>query len=468
MPQRLIVIGGDAAGMSAASQARQRRKADDLDILVFERSSFVSYSACGEPYYVGGYVTDLDQLLARTPAEFAAMDITVHTCHEVTGLNPQAGQLTVRDIAAGTDTTFGYDLLVYATGATPFVPPIAGRELAGVHVLRTLDDALALRRLVTAGAQHAVVVGGGYIGLEVAEALHHQGVKTRVVTAGPAVLERTLDPDMGTLVTERMREMGIEVATEIEVHALQGVDGRVARVDCPGGLCFEADMVILGLGTRPEVQLAKEAGIPLGETGAVAVNPCQQTSVEGIWAAGDCAEALHRVSQRPVNIHLGTIATKQGRVAGMNIGGEYATFPGVLGTAITKVCELEIARTGLTEAEATAAGLAYQVATINSTTTAGYWPESDRMRLKVLAERGSGRLLGAQIVGGPGAGKRIDVLATALWSHMRVDELMQLDLAYAPPFAPVWDPVLIAARKAWEAGRQGHGLQRRSSAEIGA
>jgi NADPH-dependent 2,4-dienoyl-CoA reductase/sulfur reductase-like enzyme len=215
-------------------------------------------------------------------------------------------------------------------------------------------------------------------------------------------------------------------------------------------------MVILGLGTRPEVELAKEAGIPLGETGAVAVNARQQTSVEGIWAAGDCAEALHRVSQRPVNFHLGTIATKQGRVAGINIGGEYATFPGVLGTAITKVCELEIASTGLTEAAATAAGLAYQVATIESTTTAGYWPEADRMCVKVLAECGSGRLLGAQIVGGPGAGKRIDVLATALWSHMRVDELMQLDLAYAPPFAPVWDPVLIAARKAWETGRQGH------------
>src|SRR5262249_24599556 len=215
--------------------------------------------------------------------------------------------------------------------------------------------------------------------------------KTRVLTKGPAVLERTLDPDMGALVTQRMRAIGIEVLTDIEVHSLEGVDGHVARVDCPGGMCFEADVVILGLGTRPEVQLAKDAGIPLGETGAVAVNPRQQTMIEGIWAAGDCAEALHRVAQRAVNIHLGTIATKQGRVAGMNIGGEYATFPGVLGTAITKVCELEIARTGLTEAEASAAGLAYQVARIDSTTTAGYWPEAAHMCMKVLAECGSGR-----------------------------------------------------------------------------
>jgi NADPH-dependent 2,4-dienoyl-CoA reductase/sulfur reductase-like enzyme len=201
------------------------------------------------------------------------------------------------------------------------------------------------------------------------------------------------------------------------------------------------------------VQLAKEADIPLGETGAVAVNPRQQTLIEGIWAAGDCAEAFHRVSQRAVNIHLGTIANKQGRVAGINIGGEYATFPGVLGTAITKVCDLEIARTGLTEAEATAAGFAYHVATTESTTTAGYWPEAESMCVKLLSERLSGRLLGAQIVGGPGAGKRIDVFATALWNNMRADEMMQLDLAYAPPFAPVWEPVLIAARKAWEASR---------------
>jgi NADPH-dependent 2,4-dienoyl-CoA reductase/sulfur reductase-like enzyme len=185
----------------------------------------------------------------------------------------------------------------------------------------------------------------------------------------------------------------------------------------------------------------------------VVVNARQQTPVEGVWSAGDCAEAWHRVSQRPVNFHLGTIANKQGRVAGINIGGDYATFPGVLGTAITKVCELEIARTGLTEAEATAVGLEYAVATLDSTTTAGYWPEAASLRLKVLAECGSSRLLGAQIVGGPGSGKRIDVLATALWNNMRADDLMYVDLSYAPPFASVWEPVLIVARKAWEASR---------------
>jgi len=356
MPERLIIIGGDAAGMSAASQARRQRKADDLEIMAFERSSFVSYSACGEPYYVGGYISEISQLQARTPEEFAAMDITVHTRHDVIAIDPKAGSVTVRNVEAGTQETLGYDVLMYATGAAAFVPPIAGRDLAGVHVLRTLDDALAVRRLVTQGAKQAVVVGGGYIGLEVAEAFHHLGIKTRVLTKDAAVLDRTLDPDMGALVTERMRAMGIEVHTGIEVHALDGVDGRVARVDCPGGNCFEADVVVLGLGSRPEVQLAREAGIPLGETGAVAVNPRQQTRLEGIWAAGDCAEAFHRVSKRAANFHLGTIANKQGRIAGINIGGGYATFPGVLGTAITKVCDLEIASTGLTEAGAHAAG----------------------------------------------------------------------------------------------------------------
>jgi NADPH-dependent 2,4-dienoyl-CoA reductase/sulfur reductase-like enzyme len=319
--------------------------------------------------------------------------------------------------------------------------------------MRTLDDAMAVRQLVTQGARQAAVVGGGYIGLEVAEALHRQGLHTRVLTKNAAVLDRTLDPDMGALVTERMRAIGIEVHTGIEVHSLEGEDGRVTRVDCPDGACFAADIVVLGLGTRPEVQLAKDAGLPLGKTGAVVVNARQQTPVEGVWAAGDCAEAWHRVSQRPVNFHLGTIANKQGRVAGINIGGDYATFPGVLGTAITKVCELEIARTGLTEAEATAAGLEYAVATLDSTTTAGYWPEAASLRLKVLAERGSSRLLGAQIVGGPGSGKRIDVLATALWNNMRADDLMYVDLSYAPPFASVWEPVLIVARQAWEASR---------------
>lgn len=440
MPERLIVVGGEVAGISAASQARRRRPADDLEILVFARSASVGLCERLEPSFVGHYVMDSGQWQARTPAEFAAMDIAVHTRHAVTGLDPAAGKVTVRNLEAGTDTALGYDLLMYAAGATALVPPIAGRHLAGVHALHSLDDALAVRHLVTWGVHHAVVIGGERVSLQVAETLHHHGVKTRVLTPAQAVLERTLDPDMGSLVTERLQLMGIEVCTGVALHSLDGIDGRVAWVDCVGGRRFEADMVVLGLETRPAVQLARDAGILLGETGAVAVNARQQTSIEGIWAAGACTETVHRVSQRAVHVPPGTIATQQGQVAGINIGGEYATFPGVVGTTVTRVCDLEIARTGLTEAEASAAGFGYHVATIDNTSTAGYWSEDDNICIKILAEWDSGRLLGAQIVGGWGAGKRIDLLATALCSNMRVDEL-------------VWDPVLVAVRRVWESSR---------------
>lgn len=450
MTERLIVIGGDAAGMSAASQARRRRPAEDLDILVFERSSFVSYSACGEPYFVAGYVEDLDDLVVVTPQQFGARDIEVQVRHEVTEIDLDRGRVTVVDHDSGQVEPHGYDTLLFATGAVPKRPPIEGIDLEGVHEMQTLDDARRVRLLAEQGVERVVVVGGGYIGLEMAEAFHHLGVPTTVVTSGPAVLETTLDPDMGSLVTEQMREIGIAVHTDIRVECINGRDGRVTGVGCTDQ-DFPADLVILGLGTRPAVELAEEAGIPLGESGAVWVNPRQQTRLDGVWSAGDCAEATHRLTSRPVNIHLGTVANKQGRVAGINLGGGYATFPGVLGTAITKVCGLEISRTGLTELETKEAGLPFVTATVDSSTAAYYWPEAEDMTLKVLAEKGSGRLLGAQIVGGDRSAKRIDVFAAALWNEMSADDMMDMDLSYAPPFSGVWDPALIAARKAWEA-----------------
>lgn len=450
MADRLVIIGGDAAGMSAASQARRRRGRDRLEIIVFERSSYVSYSACGEPYYVGGYVDELSELQVRTPEQFARAGIDARIRHEVTEIHPTDGKVNVRGLEDGGEELVGYDHLLYATGAAPLRPPIEGLDLEGVHMLRTLDDAEALRRAATAGVKRAVVVGGGYIGLEVAEAFHHLGIETTVVTMMPTVLERTFDPDMGALVTDRMRDIGIDVRTGIKVECLRGEKGRVREVGCAAE-GFPAELVVLGLGSRPEVDIAAEAGIPLGPTGAVAVDERQRTGVDGVWAAGDCAEVRHRLTGRPANFHLGTVANKTGRVAGINLGGGNATFPGVLGTAITKVCELEIARTGLMEAEAEQAGFEVVTTTLSSTTTAGYWPEAAPMKVKAIAQRGSGRLLGAQIVGGKGAGKRVDVFATALWNDMTADEMSMMDLSYAPPFSGVWDPVLIAARKVAEA-----------------
>ena len=445
MRERLIVIGGDAAGMSAASQARRMRSPDDLEIIVFEKSPYVSFSACGEPYYVGGWVEDFDDLKVRTPEQFQAKDIDARIHHEVTEIDLTARTVTVTQ--PNGDEVHEYDQLLYATGATDIRPPIEGLDLEGVHVLRTLDDAARLRALVTDGVDKAVVVGGGYIGLEIAEAFHHLDIDTTVVTMMPTVLERTLDPDMAELVSAHMESMGIRVETGNRVECLAGADGSVIGVGC-GDRSFPADLVLLAVGSRPRVELAKAAGIPLGATGAVAVDDHQRTQIEGVWSAGDCAEAFHRVSGQAVNLHLGTVANKTGRIAGINLGGGDAAFPGVLGTAITKVGDLEISSTGLTEWHAADAGIETVSATIKSTTAAHYWPGSSRMHIKAIAEQSTGRLVGAQIVGGPGAGKRIDVMATAMWAGLPAAELAWADLSYSPPFSGVWDPVHIAARKA--------------------
>jgi NADPH-dependent 2,4-dienoyl-CoA reductase/sulfur reductase-like enzyme len=441
---RMVVVGGDAAGMSAASQARRRRGPAELEIVAFERGRHVSYSACGLPYYAGDVVKDWRDLVARTPEEFASQDIQVRTGHEVDVVDLEARRVRVRDLDAGRVVEEPWDVLVVATGSEPMRPPIDGIDLPGVYGLSVLQDGIELRRAVDAGPERAVIVGGGYIGLEAAEALVGRGIPTTLVEAGPQVMGR-IDPDMGELVSQAVRDIGVELHLEEEVEAIEG--GERVRAVRTAARTLDADLVVLGLGTRPAVGVAEASGIELGPSGAIAVNPRLQTRHDGVWAAGDCAETRHLVSGQPVSYHLGTIANKQGRVCGINIGGGYATFPGVLGTAVTKVCGVEVARTGLSEAELGPLGLQWEQAVVESTTRAGYFPGAEPIRTKVLAERRSGRLLGAQIVGREGSAKRIDVFATALWNHMTVAEMVNMDLSYAPPFSPVWDPVLIGARK---------------------
>jgi NADPH-dependent 2,4-dienoyl-CoA reductase/sulfur reductase-like enzyme len=430
--------------MSAASQARKRRGSGDLEIVAFERGRHTSYSACGLPYYAADVVQDWRDLVSRTPEEHAEQDIEVRTRHEVEAIDLEARRVRVRDLDGGRVVEEPWDVLVMATGSAPLRPPIDGIDLPGVLGLSVLEDGIALRKAVDAGPRRAVIVGGGYIGLEAAEALVARGVPTALVEAAPQVMSR-IDPDMGELVSDAVRDIGVELHLEEEVEAIEG-DGRVQAVRT-AERTLDADLVILGLGTRPAVDLASSSGIELGPSGAIAVNPRMRTRHDGVWAAGDCAEARHLVSGQPVSYHLGTIANKQGRVCGINIGGGYATFPGVLGTAVSKVCEVEVARTGLSETELADLGLEWEQAAVDSTTRAGYFPGAAPIRTKVLAERRSGRLLGAQIVGKEGAAKRIDVFATALWNGMAVDEMVNMDLSYAPPFSPVWDPVLIATRK---------------------
>jgi NADPH-dependent 2,4-dienoyl-CoA reductase/sulfur reductase-like enzyme len=448
--ERLVVVGGDAGGMSAASQARRMRPPSDLEIVAFERGRHTSYSACGIPYYVGKVVDDPDRLVARTPAEHAERDITVHIRTEVTSIDLDQRRVTVRDLDAGTERTEPFDILMVATGAVPIRPEMPGDDAEGIFGVQSLGDGLALREFLdTSKPQAAAVVGGGYIGLEMAEAMVHRGIHTTLIDRNPQPMA-TLDPDMGAMVADALRRLGCDLRLGVPVDGYETRDGRVTGVRV-GDDCVPADVVVLGLGVRPNSDLAAAAGLTVGDsTRGIAVDRRMRTSADGVWAAGDCVEVFHRVSQRPAAIALGTHANKQGRVAGINIGGGYATFPGVVGTAVSKVCGVEVARTGLTEREAAAAGFAAEAVTVDSRTRAGYFPGSAPITTKLVAERVSGRLLGAQIVGEEGAAKRIDVLACALWNEMGVDEILHLDLGYAPPFSPVWDPVLIAARKAWE------------------
>jgi NADPH-dependent 2,4-dienoyl-CoA reductase/sulfur reductase-like enzyme len=450
MGQRLVVIGGDAAGGSAASQARKRQP--DLDVVMFERGRSTSYSACGIPYWISGTVDDEAALVARTPEQHRAAGIDVRMRTEVVGIDLDRRTVAWRDLDSGAEGSEPFDDLVYATGSVPMRPPVPGIDADGVFGVQVLDDGAALRAELARGSvRRVVVVGGGYIGLEIAEACRIRGLDVTVVDLS-ATPVGTFDPDVGAQIAEAVRREGIELVLSDGVAAIDvGTDGRARAVVTASGRELPADLVVLGLGVRPNVALAREAGIPLGTSGGVAVDARMRTGVEGVWAAGDCVESVHRLSGQRVVVALGTHANKQGRVAGINIGGGYATFPGVIGTAITRVCDLEAARTGLSSAEAEAAGYSFVRAAVDSTTKAGYFPGAAPIRVTMIAERRSGRLLGAQIVGRKAAAKRIDALAICIWNQMTVDEILSLDLSYAPPFAPVWDPVLIAARKAFEA-----------------
>jgi NADPH-dependent 2,4-dienoyl-CoA reductase/sulfur reductase-like enzyme len=448
--KRLVVIGGDAAGGSAASQAKKRQR--DLEVVMFERGRATSYSACGIPYWISGAVDDEASLIARTPDEHRAAGIDVRMRTEVVGIDLERQVVHWRDLESGGEGTEPYDDLVYATGSVPMRPPVPGIDAAGVYGVQVLDDGVALRaELSRDSVRRVVVVGGGYIGLEIAEACRMRGLDVTVVDR-EATPVGTFDPDVGAQIAEAVRKEGIEVVLSDGVAAIDvGPDGRARAVVTASGRELPADLVVLGLGVLPDVRLAQEAGIPLGTSGGVAVDARMRTQAEGVWAAGDCVESRHRLSGQRVVVALGTHANKQGRVAGINIGGGYATFPGVIGTAITRICNLEAARTGLSSAEAEAAGYSFVKAHVDSTTKAGYFPGAHPIHVSMIAERRSGRLLGAQIVGREAAAKRVDALAICIWNEMTVDEILSLDLSYAPPFSPVWDPVLIAARKAFEA-----------------
>ena len=445
LSERLVVVGGDAAGMSAASAARRRDS--EMEIVVFERGLYTSYSACGIPYYVGGLFDDADRLIARTPEEFRRANVDVRTRSEVTGIDLAARKVTVRQLDERREYGVDFDQLVYATGAEAFPPPVPGAEL--IEPLRTVDA--AERFVVQLGrenARHAVVIGASYLGLEMAEALVLRGLSVALVDRSPQVMA-SLDAEMAAHVQRAAEAVGIRVLLSVDVEEIRaGADGRPRSVKTSAGE-LPAEHVVLSTGVRPATDLAEAAGLQLGVTGAVATDAQQRCpEADGVFAAGDCAESLHRVLRAPVNIQLGTHANKQGRVAGTNATGGGVEFPGVVGTAVSKICRYEVARTGLSEREAAAAGMRVASTTIEARTRAGYYPGAGPIWVRLVVDPADGRLLGGQIVGVEGAAKRIDVLAACVWHETTVQELEYYDLAYAPPFSGVYDPLLIAARQA--------------------
>lgn len=442
--RHLLVIGGDAAGMSAASRARRANPA--LHITALEATRHVSYSACGLPYLVAGLVPDGSRLVARTPEQFRVQQIEVLTEQRAMAIDLARGSVRARDATTGAEAEHYFDRLVIGTGARPRALGLPREDLPGIFRLHDLDDGAALRAWATgADVRSAVVVGGGYLGVEMVETFLSLGLRVTVVQRGRQVLGN-LEPDLAAQVQAEMERQGASVHLQRTVAGIEGDPRRGVRaVVLDSGERIEAELLLVAVGVVPNAEIAATAGLRLGARGAIAVDATQRTSDDVVFAAGDCAEAYHRVLGGPDWIPLGTTANKQGRVAGENAAGGQALFGGMLGTAITRVCDLEVARTGLSLAQATAAGRAAVAVTIHSTDVAGYFPGAAPLTVCLVGERGTGRLLGGQLVGGGGA-KRVDTVATALHAGLAADDLGQVDLAYAPPFSSVWDPVLVAAQ----------------------
>ncbi len=444
-PGRLVVIGGVAGGMSAASSFK--RLNPETEAVVFERDSHISYGACSLPYYIAGVVGDINDLIGFTPESAKSQrDITVKIRHEVIEIDPENRRVTARDLETGKEEAIDYGALVIATGGLPIVPPFGGVDLDHIFTIRTIGDGLAIKKFIdTQAPKRAVIVGGGYIGMEMSESLHRRGLHVTVIEKMDRVLG-SMDAEITQVVENKLKEMGVDLLKETSVESFTG-DGKVETVVTDRGE-FPADFVILAVGVRPNAALAEKAGVTLGFRGAIAVDEHMRTNISGIYAAGDCAETLHLVTGKKTYIPLGSTANKQGRVAGENAGGKESTFEGVVGTAVTKIFDLEVARTGLTSLDAEREGLDFFSSTITGRSRASAYPAGKPMTVTFVVEKGTGRLLGAQMAGEEGVAHRIDTLATALYHRSTVEDVARLDLAYAPPFATVWDPILIAANVA--------------------
>ena len=437
MGKNLVIVGGGAGGASTAAEAK--RNDPSLKVTILQEGQFVAYASCPTPYYIGDLIKDANKLVARTPERFSQDGIDVQLNTQVININTKECVTETKD-----SRQFPYDFLVMSTGTSAIVPDIPGIDLPGVFLLRNLENAISIKTwLREKSAKRVVIIGGGFIGLEMSEALHAANIKTTIIHKDSLPANRW-DTSLSVTMLEELQAHGVEFVGNAQANAIEKGTSAPLKVTTDKGF-WEGDLVLLAVGVRPDARLAKSIDLRIGKTGAIAVNFAQQTSLENIYAAGDCCESYHRVSRRWVNIPLGDIANKQGRVAGRNIGGKLLTFEGIVGAQSFRLFNLECAATGLSEKEALDAGYT----PVSNITWGSAMAPALGMRkigLKLIADKSSGRLLGAQAVGVAGAVGRINALSVALWAGLDLDQIGYLDLAYAPPFSAAWDIIHNAAQ----------------------
>lgn len=441
---RYVIIGGVAAGMSAAMEIT--RTDSKAKITVLERGQDYSYGQCGLPYVINGVVPDIDKVIARTVETFREKyGIDARTFTEVIHVDEKKKKVYGVQLKTGTAFEIDYDRLLIATGSDPVLPNWKGGiELDGIHPLKTLIDTKAILQDLNNKIKNVTIVGGGYVGLEMAESFHSLGKNVTLIQRSDQ-LATIFDLDMATIIHQEAEKHQISLILGEEVEGFSG-DKRVNTVITNKG-SYSTDLVLLSVGAKPNTDFLQNSAIHMNAQGAIHVNAYMQTSIPHIYAAGDCAIQYHRVKQLDDHIPLGTTANKQGRIAGANMAGNPLTFKGIVGTSIIKFFDLTLGRTGLTEKEANHLKLPYAVEVLEANNQAGYYPDGETLHIKLIYDKNSYALLGGQVIGKKGVDKRIDVLATALYNKMTVKQLLDLDLAYAPPYNGVWDPLQQMARK---------------------
>lgn len=444
---KFIIIGGDAAGMSAAMQIV--RNSSENSITVFEKGGIYSYGQCGLPYVIGGKIESTDKVIARTQQEFKEKyDIDARVFHEVKSIDAKQKVVRGINLSTGEDFEQAYDRLLIATGASPVVPNWEGSSLQGVFTLKTIPDTEEILDYVYKGfrdVKDVTIIGGGYIGFEMAESFAEIGKNVTIIERNNQ-LAGIFDRDLADLIHDEAKKHHLTLRLGESVEGFIG-NSFVESVKTDKGE-IKTDLVLIAVGVKPNTAFINGTGIVTGIKGAIQVNSSMQTNVEDIFAAGDCATQYHRIKERDDYIPLGTHANKQGQIAGLNMVNFHKTFKGVVGTSIIKFFDLSLGRTGLSEKEAERLNIPTASVTIRARDIAGYYPDAKKMTVKLIYHKVTRKLLGGQIIGESGVDKRIDVLSTALFHNMSIDELLDLDLAYAPPYNGVWDPIQQVARKA--------------------